>query len=184
VNLLASSITGTVASVTAPVFMPNGFFGITNFFFPANVPVQAGVEYFFRPVLQSGNNTGLLAGQYSYAGGTAIFSGVPSSIGLDFNFREGIVVPEPTSGGFVLMGVLVTFLFQRKPSWFGFVRLTSQSCLCWRTIWIFSLKNLVPPNNHLPRLFVLHWNGTNFVKRASISRPPTEWLKGSANYYH
>ena len=37
----------------------------------------------------------------------------------------------------------------------------------------------VNPSLHLPKLIVLHWDGTNMVQRASISRRETEMLKHS-----
>ena len=116
INLLSDSITGSVVAATSPVFMPNGFNGITNFFFPSNVSVQSGVEYFFRPVLLSGDNTGLKADIFNYSLGTAIFVGQPSNAGVDFWFREGIVVPEPSS--FALLGIsaLAVFFSRHKPN--------------------------------------------------------------------
>ena len=33
------------------------------------------------------------------------------------------------------------------------------------------------PNNHPPRLTVVHWDGTNFVKRASITMRPVDWFE-------
>jgi hypothetical protein len=114
VNLVANSITGNVIAATSPVFMPNSFHGITNFFFSSNIPVQPEVEYFFLPVLQSGDNTDLMGDLYPYSRGTAIFSGQPSTLGVDFWFREGIVVPEPATGSFLLMGAAGAMMLRQK----------------------------------------------------------------------
>ena len=56
VNLLANSITGNVVSATSSAFIQNNFNGIATFFFPSNILIQSGVEYFFLPVLVSGDN--------------------------------------------------------------------------------------------------------------------------------
>jgi hypothetical protein len=37
----------------------------------------------------------------------------------------------------------------------------------------------VDPTLHLPKVIVLHWDGTNFVQRASISRRQGDWLEHS-----
>ncbi len=102
-ELLENSISGNVIAASSPVFMANNFFGTATFFFPSNVVVQSEVEYFLRPVLQSGDNTALLSDLYNYSRGAAIFSGVPRTDARDFWFREGYVVPEPSS-------VLLAFL--------------------------------------------------------------------------
>lgn len=33
------------------------------------------------------------------------------------------------------------------------------------------------PNNHPPKLVILHWDDTNFVTRASISRKESDWFE-------
>lgn len=116
VNLLANSTTGNVLATSSPVYMPNGYFGTTNFFFASNIPIQAGVEYFFLPVLQSGDNIDLLGGSLNYQGGSAFFNGQPNTSGTDFWFREGIVVPEPATGAFLIGGALAVFFTLRRRS--------------------------------------------------------------------
>ncbi len=70
VNFLSGSINGTVLGSTEPVFMPNLFDGVTNFFFATAIPVTAGVTYYFQPVLQSGDNEwGVRADAFNYPGG-------------------------------------------------------------------------------------------------------------------
>ena len=115
-NLVANSITGSVVAATSPVFIGNNFLGTTNFFFFGNIAIQPGIEYFFQPVLQSGDNLNVLSDFYNYTGGAAIYSGVPRTDTRDFWFREGIVVPEPSS--FALLGIsaLAVFFSRHKPN--------------------------------------------------------------------
>ncbi len=103
VNLRWNSITGPILGVSDPVFMPNNFFGITNFVFSTPVAVVPGVTYYFQPLVQSGDGWGSYLTDGSYPGGTAIAGGLPIS---DRNlwFREGIV-PEPSSAVLFLSGV-------------------------------------------------------------------------------
>ena len=76
--------------------------------------MQSGVEYFFHPVLQLGETTDLLGDIFNYSAGTAVVSGLPSTAGLDFWFREGIVVPEPASGAFLLVGALAILIASKR----------------------------------------------------------------------
>jgi hypothetical protein len=111
VNLRTSSITGPIFGSTDPVLMPDGFGvssrGFTSFFFSTPVPVTPGVTYYFQPVVQSGDNSWALIGyHYNYSGGTAFVNGTADSVN-DLWFREGIVVPEPSSLSLIIgSGVL------------------------------------------------------------------------------
>jgi hypothetical protein len=107
VNLRADSISGPILSSTDPVFMPAGFvYGITNFFFRAPVAISPGTTYYLQPVVQSGNNQwGLIGDRYDYTGGTLFENGTPDPNGNDAWFREGTLVPEPSSGLLVLLGI-------------------------------------------------------------------------------
>jgi hypothetical protein len=107
INLRSGSITGTILSSTTPVFMPDGFYGITNFNFPVPVAITPGVTYFLQPVLLSGSGSFVsLVTDTSYAG-TAYSQGVPIR-SAELWFREGIVVPEPSAAWLALLvgGVL------------------------------------------------------------------------------
>ena len=109
VNLREVSITGNVFATTAPVFMSNGYRGTTTFYFNNNVPVAPGVTYYFQPTLISGDDTGVMGDLYDYRGGTLYSQGLATTTpGLDFWFREGIVVPEPSM--FSLVGIGAGFL--------------------------------------------------------------------------
>ena len=117
VNLRTDSITGPILSSTAPVTMPNLFTGTTDFYFPTEVPVTPGLVYYFEPVLQS--SPGLawyidVSTYYNYLGGTAFYNGLPQTSGADLWFREGLVVPEPSSALLGLLGAGMFVWFRRK----------------------------------------------------------------------
>jgi hypothetical protein len=119
VNLRADSITGPVIGATSAVLMHGGFFGYTNFFFPAPAAVTPGTTYYFQPVVESGNpRTQLLPG-FTYGNGTAFSNGTADPFS-DLWFREGIVVPEPSSSWLLVIGSGVLLYVRRmhlkKPS--------------------------------------------------------------------
>jgi hypothetical protein len=108
INLRTNSISGPILASTIPVSMPDGFGvgsrGYTNFFFPADISLSPGVTYFFQVVAASGGDLWSAGGDtsYHYAGGTMFINGAPPRFtDSDLWFREGIVVPEPSS--FVLL---------------------------------------------------------------------------------
>jgi hypothetical protein len=112
VNLRTNSITGPILSSTDPVFMPDRFSGYTNFIFVTPVAVVPGVTYFFQPVVQSGDSWSVVAyNSYNYQGGNAFEQGL-SLPSIDLWFREGIVVPEPSSLS-LLIGSGVLFYVRR-----------------------------------------------------------------------
>jgi hypothetical protein len=124
INLRTISITGRILSSTIPVSMPDGFgvgstldtLGYANFFFPADVPLTPGVAYFFQPVVQSGGDLWVAGGsdRFNYVGGTMFVNGAPRPPGYyDLWFREGIVVPEPSSATLVLLGSGILFYVRR-----------------------------------------------------------------------
>jgi len=112
VNLRTDSITGPILSSTGAVFMPDAFFGVTDFFFSTPVSVTPGVIYYFQPVVQSGDGWAVAGYHYNYSGGTEFLQGVAFP-GSDLWFREGIVVPEPSSGLLILLGVVALVCFRR-----------------------------------------------------------------------
>ncbi len=103
VNLRSNAITGPILGISASVFMPNGFFGVTNFVFTTSIPVTPGVVYYLQPMVQSGDDMGAYLTDASYTGGSAISQGVPVP---DRNlwYREGVVVPEPSAALVILIG--------------------------------------------------------------------------------
>jgi hypothetical protein len=70
------------------------------------------VTYFFQPVVQSGDSWSVVAyNSYNYQGGNAFEQGL-SLPSIDLWFREGIVVPEPSSLS-LLIGSGVLFYVRR-----------------------------------------------------------------------
>ena len=115
VNLRQNSITGPILAASVPVTLPPGFGGPVNFFFSTPVTLTPGATYFFDPQIQSGALSWGITGSrlFTYAGGTAYSQGVPVS--GDWWFREGIVVPEPSTFALLVVGaVTVACLRQRK----------------------------------------------------------------------
>jgi len=109
VNMRADSITGTILGSSSPVSLPDGFGvnggGFTSFLFQNAVVVTPGTIYYFDIATQTGSDTlgvrRFLLGT-DYTGGTEFLSGQPG--GDDLWFREGIVVPEPSSISLLLLG--------------------------------------------------------------------------------
>jgi hypothetical protein len=106
VNLWADSIGGTLLGSTAPVSFPASYFlGPTNFFFGTPLAVTPGTQYYLQPVIQSGGNNQwtIQLDFYSYPD-PFYGQGVPLSNGQRAWFREGILVPEPSSALLILAG--------------------------------------------------------------------------------
>jgi hypothetical protein len=112
VKLLQDSIIGSVLGSTDPVLMPDGFSGYVNFFFSTPVAVTPGTTYYFQPVVHSGDTWEVVTYNYGYTGGTAFFNGVANSFN-DLWFREGIVVPEPSSVALMIFGGVAAWWFRR-----------------------------------------------------------------------
>jgi len=112
VNLRTDSITGPVLGMTAPVTLADGFENVVNFFFPAPVSVASGTLYYFEAVVQTGDLWKADTRPYNYPGGTLISLGLPIS-GSDLWFREGVLVPEPSTALLVLAGAGV-FVYVRR----------------------------------------------------------------------
>ena len=104
VNLRANSISGILLATTSSVLMPDGFFGgYVDFFFSVPVSVTPGVIYYFQPVVQNGDwSAGAHNPFYNYPGGTIFGNGSPNPAS-DLWFREGILVPEPSSFALLLI---------------------------------------------------------------------------------
>ena len=117
VVLHADSLSGPVLGTTDSVSLPDGFGvgarGFADFFFSTPISVNPGTTYYFQPVIQSGDQWDLVGDAYQYGGGTAFVSGSPIP-GRDFWFREGIVVPEPATWTFLLLGGSALYLRWRR----------------------------------------------------------------------
>src|ERR1022692_254339 len=112
VNLRTNSITGPILGSTDLISFGGTFAGYSNFFFSTSVTVIPGATYFFQPVLQSGGGAVVAYNSYNYQGGNAFEQGV-SLPSIDLWFREGIVVPEPSSLSLII-GSGVLFYVRRK----------------------------------------------------------------------
>jgi hypothetical protein len=115
INLWSGSIGGgNLMASTDSIILPPGFNSIANFYFATPVALTSGTTYYFQPSVQSGDtlDAGIVSGLSGYANGTAIYNGTPSAT-QDLWFREGIVVPEPSSTLLALAG-FVGFYFCRK----------------------------------------------------------------------
>ena len=109
VNIRSGSISGTILGATATVTMVNGFAGVADFFFTVALALTPGTTYYFEPVLQSGGPWNIDAGELFYPGGALYANGQPNPAG-DCWFREGIIVPEPSTWALLLAGgVILSF---------------------------------------------------------------------------
>jgi len=98
----------TLLGSTTPVFMPDGFGwgvpGVTNFDFSTAIALTPGQTYYLQPVVQSGDNPFYISDPGpTYPNGQLFVSG--EAFNTDLWFREGVVVPEPTT--LALMGISV-----------------------------------------------------------------------------
>ena len=116
VNLRSTSMGGPVLGTTT-VVLPDGYgyIGATNFLFATPVPVIPSTTYFFETLVQSGDSWGILTTEDAYPNGSVYANGFPVS-GNDLWFREGIVVPEPSSAALIGGAVLVASLLRRRCS--------------------------------------------------------------------
>jgi hypothetical protein len=68
---------------------------------------------YFQPVVQSGDAWGIYHDRHlDYSGGTAFFGGQLDPF-FDLWFREGIIVPEPSSALLLLSGAVLVVYFRR-----------------------------------------------------------------------
>jgi hypothetical protein len=113
INLRSNSITGPILASTEPVFMPDGFAARTNFFFSNLVSVSPGTTLYLQPVVQFGDAWGIYHDRnYGYSGGTAFFAG-QADLDFDLWFREGVIVPEPSSTLLLLSGAVLVLYARR-----------------------------------------------------------------------
>jgi hypothetical protein len=96
------------------VFLPDTPIGggVTNFFFSGSAALVPGTSYFFEIVVQSGDLWRVNLGG-TYSSGAAYFQGVPQSFDSLW-FREGIVIPEPSSAWLVFLVGGIWFVRSRK----------------------------------------------------------------------
>ena len=113
VNLRQGAYDGPIISSTDPLIII-GFAGVGTFYFPGNIPVTAGQMYFFEPVLKSAGSVDVgFKDPSSYLGGSLWGNGVISQTG-DLWFREGIVVPEPSTFSLLGLGAGIAFMLRKS----------------------------------------------------------------------
>ncbi len=114
VNLRSDSITGTILGSSAGIFLPDQFFGTTNFLFTTPISVTSGETYYLQPVIQSGDTVGSYVTDASYTGGSEILQGIVYPY-RNLWFQEGTYsVPEPSSALLVLLGSGVLICVRRR----------------------------------------------------------------------
>ena len=99
-NLRSGSIYGPIIGTTASVQLADNFDGPLNLEFVKPVAITPGTTYYFEPVVDHSWNMGI--GQYNYGGGSGFLAGTPEAWNLWF--REGIIVPEPSSFALLIIG--------------------------------------------------------------------------------
>ncbi len=102
-NLHSDSIHGPILGTTATVGLPGGFTGAANFFFPSTIPLTPATSYWFDINTPDGGAWHVVAGVFIYPGGIAWANDSPRP-GADYWFREGLVVPEPSSATLIMLG--------------------------------------------------------------------------------
>jgi hypothetical protein len=118
VNLWAGGIgTGTLLGTSTQLFLPVQSGAWANFFFSTPVAVNPGTTYYFQPVAVTGTNSVnmVILGSDHYPNGSIMYSGTPIS-NEDVLFREGVVVPEPTSISLAFYAAAGLLLNRRKIS--------------------------------------------------------------------
>ncbi len=96
INILSGSMTGTILGTSMPTVFNSTPPGYYDFIFSSPISLTPGTKYYLNPVSVSGP---LPVGVYTrdqYTGGDMIVKNQPV-IDRDLVFREGIIVPEPSS---------------------------------------------------------------------------------------
>ena len=115
VQLREGGSLGPVIAATTPLFLQNLGTEFTPFFFPDNVPLTANQPYYFEPVVLGGGALDVaIKTPGPYDRGNLFLNGGPANPLSDLWFREGLVVPEPGTGVFVLMGLVLLFGWSRR----------------------------------------------------------------------
>jgi hypothetical protein len=113
-NLRTNDMNGTILAASSAVSLTNGFTGPVSFFFSSDVPLTPNATYAYEIVLQAGSGPWNVSGaEYFYPGGTSFFNGVPNGAS-DQWFREGVIVPEPSSAGLILLAAAALACVRRS----------------------------------------------------------------------
>lgn len=118
VNLRANAINGPVLGTTMPVVLGDGFRGASDFIFATAIPVVPNTTYFFETIVHSGDNWGITIrsdsqGDVNYPGGV-FYGGLTPFSASDLWFREGIILPEPSTVALILGGGAFTWLMRKR----------------------------------------------------------------------
>ena len=118
VNLRQDSLTGLVLASATPVVLPDNFGrgtrGLVDFLFPSSPVLTPGTTYYLEPFVQFGDLwQTVYDAHFGYSGGTGFFQGIPAP-DYDMWFREGIIIPEPTSVWLLLTGTALLLHLQRN----------------------------------------------------------------------
>jgi hypothetical protein len=118
INLMSGSITGPIIGTTVPALLPAGggnTDAVVTFYFSTPVVLIPGNMYYFEENLVSGPNIADVDSFVNnpYSGGDLYGYGNTAKPGIDLWFREGVLVPEPSSSLLFLIGSGV-FIFTRK----------------------------------------------------------------------
>ena len=112
----SGSITGPVLGTSeavnvAPPISP----GIITFNFDTPVVVTPGTMYYFQPIIEpgGGNLTTPSIFPSIYSGGTAFYNG-NAVANVDFEFQEGVYVPEPSTWALLVLGAGALWSVRRK----------------------------------------------------------------------
>jgi len=113
----------TLLGSTTPVYMPAGFgsifAGVTNFYFALAIALTPGETYYLQPVVQSGDNPfDIWDPGNTYPDGQLYDNGLPGQPSVDLWFREGVVVPEPTTLTFAGLSCILAYAFKRRSKLF------------------------------------------------------------------
>jgi len=113
INLRSTSITGPILGTTTPTTLNPNSSGYVDFLFSNRISLAPGTKYFLEPVGIGGGVATADLTFVQYPGGDAIYNGTVFS-DRDFLFREGIIVPEPSSWALLAVGMGAFFWKRHK----------------------------------------------------------------------
>lgn len=117
IRVHADSITAPILATSLPTLRNDGLERVTHFEFGSTVPLTAGNRYVIELSQLSVDSWewGVAETGGGYDSGRMVWGGLPSVQGGDLWFREGTVVPEPTVGALLAVGIAFLSLFRNRP---------------------------------------------------------------------